>query len=247
MYSITRNRSRNYTCTTDVNNSVSNVYMYGMMQEGKTNNARGVYRYTYAREHFKHTRVHFLLEFLASSSFNLPTAAPFLNPLPPPLPPDSSSIFVPNLFSVRFGWLKLPLTPRMSENLLDLPVPLTFVFAVTVVVCIAKAGIENLFFFRTVSSFRFDEADTLHLTFGGGLNSGLVGDSNASKAGSALTGEGSPVVETEVERYPLAPAAVNAPMLLLIPALEGSRLDFWPVVNPEPGGLPSLKSSRIWR
>ena len=143
--------------------------------------------------------VHFLPELLASSSLNLLTAAPFLNPLPLPLP-SSSSMFVPNLFSMRFGWLALPLAPRMSENLLDLPVPLTFVLAVTVVVCIAKAGIENLFFFRTVSSFRFGESTMLHLTLCGGPNSGLVGDSNTSSVGPALSGEGSPDVEYEVER-----------------------------------------------
>ena len=176
----------------------------------------------------KWKNVHFfLLELLASSSLNLPTAAPLLNPLPPLPSGDSSSIFVSNLlFAVRFGWLELPLPPRISENLLDLPVPLVFVFAVTVVVCMAKAGIENLFFLRTVSSFRLGEAGTLHLTLGGGLKSGLVGDSNISSVGSALEGKNSPDVDLEVERFPLASAAVNMPMLLLIPALGGSRMLF---------------------
>ena len=121
------------------------------------------------------------------------------------------------------------------------PIPLTFVLAVTVGVCIAKAGIENLFLLRTVSSFRFGKADALHLTLGGGLNSGLVGDSKTSSGGN------SPDVDIEVERYPLVPAEVSAPIPLLIPTLETSRLLLWPVVNPDPGGLPSWKSPRICR
>ena len=133
----------------------------------------------------------------------------------------------------------------MSKNLLDLPVSLAFVLAVTVVACIAKTGIENLFFFRIVSSLRFGEADMLHLTLGGELNSGMLGDSSASPVGSTLSGKNSPVVEIEVERYPLAPAEVNAPMPLFTPTLETSRLLLLSVVNPDPDGLPSLKFSSI--
>jgi hypothetical protein len=148
---------------------------------------------------------------------------------------------------MRFGWLELPLPPRMSENLLDLLLPLAFVRVVTVVVCIANAGIENLFFFLTVSSRRFGEAETLHLTFGGGLSSGLVGESNTSSVGSALSGENSPDVEIEVDRSPLAPATVKAPMPSFTPTLEASGSLILPVTKPDPDGLPSLKSSRIWR
>jgi len=135
----------------------------------------------------------------------------------------------------------------MSENLLDSPTPLAFVLAVTVVVCIAKAGTENLFFFRIVSSLRFGETGKLHLTLGGGLNSWMVDDLSTSSVGSALSGENSQDVETEVERYPLAPAEIDAPMLLFTSALGTSRLLLWPVVNPDPDGLPSLKFSRICR
>jgi hypothetical protein len=135
---------------------------------------------------------------------------------------------------------------RSSLNLpIDLPDPFV-ALAVTVVVCIARAGIENRFFFRSVSSFRFGEAEMLHLTFGGGQNSAMVGESTAS-SGSALSGENSPDVEIEVERYPLAPAEVNAPMLLFTPALEASRSLLWPVVNPDLDGLSSLNFSRICR
>lgn len=186
----------------------------------------------------------FLPGFLASSSLNFPTALP-LNP-PPPLLPSPSSIFVPNLpLSARLGWLELPLPPRMSENLLDL-FPPAFVLVVTIVVCIAKAGIENLFFLLIVSSLRFGE-ETFHLTFGGGLNSGLVGSSNIFSGGSVLSGENSPDVEIEVDRYPLAIAVVKLLIPLFTLILEGSGLLVWPGVKPESGGLPSLKSSRIWR
>ena len=135
----------------------------------------------------------------------------------------------------------------MSENLLDLPIPLAFVLVVTVVVCIAKAGTENLFFFRTVSSRRLGETGKLHLTFGGGPNPWMVGDSSTASVGSALSGENSQDVEIGVERYPLAPAEVNAPILLFTSAPEASRLLLWLVVNPDPDGLPSLKFSKICR
>lgn len=184
--------------------------------------------------------------FLASSSLNFSTALP-LN-LPPSPFPSSSSMFALNLLlSVRLGWLELPLPPRISENLLDLPFPPVFVLVVTVVVCNAKAGIENLFFLLTVSSRRFGEAETFHLTLGGGLNSGLVGDSSTFSVSSALSGENSPDVEIEVDRYPLAPAVVKPPIPLFTFRLEGSRLPVWPAEKPDPDGLPWLKSSRIWR
>jgi hypothetical protein len=111
----------------------------------------------------------------------------------------------------------------------------------------AKAGIENLFFFLTVSSLRFGEAERLHLTFGGGLNSGLVGDSSAFSLSSALSGENSPYVEIDVDRYPLAPVVIRPPIPLFAPTLEDSRLLVCPAVKPGLDGLPSLKSSRIWR
>lgn len=191
-----------------------------------------------------HSRL-FFPGFLANSSLNFPTALP-PNPPPPLLPP--SSMFAPSLlFSVRLGWLELPLPPRISENLLDLPFPPPLVLVATVVVCIAKAGIENLFFFLTVSSLRFGEAETLHLTFGGGLSSGLVGDSNTFSVGSPLAGENSPDVEIEVDRYPLAPAVAKPPISLFTPTLEGSRSLVRLAVNPGSDGLPSLKSPRIWR
>ena len=184
--------------------------------------------------------------FLANSSLNFPMALP-LNPLPPLLP-SSSSIFVPNLlFSLRLGWLELPLPPRISENLLDLLFPPAFVLVVTMVVCIAKAGIENLFFLLMVSSLRFGEAETLHLTFEGGLRSGLVDNSNKFSAGSVLSGENSPDVEIEVDRYPLAPAVIKPPIPLCTLILEGSGLLVWTGVIPDLDGLPSLKSSKIWR